>query len=220
MYTFSVSELRHGYVGTLLHAGEREPSAIGKARADGPLALGSEGFEGDTVADRRNHGGPDKAVCVYPASRYDAWQARYGHALRRPAFGENLLVAGVDEQGVCVGDVISLGSAMVQVSQPRVPCHKPAAYTGERRLTVDLLTSGWTGWYLRVLEPGLVREGDEGRLLEREPGALSVLRLNELRYGEPIDVADLLAAADAPGLMEAWRETLRKRAAKQQRSAT
>ena len=220
MYTFSVSELRHGYVGTLLHAGEREPSAIGKARADGPLALGSEGFEGDTVADRRNHGGPDKAVCVYPASRYDAWQARYGHALRRPAFGENLLVAGVDEQGVCVGDVISLGSAMVQVSQPRVPCHKPAAYTGERRLTVDLLTSGWTGWYLRVLEPGLVREGDEGRLLEREPGALSVLRLNELRYGEPIDVADLLAAADAPGLMEAWRETLRKRAAKQQLSAT
>ena len=220
MYTFSVSALRHGYVGTLLHAGEREPSAIGKARADGPLALGSEGFEGDTVADRRNHGGPDKAVCVYPASRYDAWQARYGHALRRPAFGENLLVAGVDEQGVCVGDVISLGSAVVQVSQPRVPCHKPAAYTGERRLTVDLLTSGWTGWYLRVLEPGLVREGDEGRLLEREPGALSVLRLNELRYGEPIDVADLLAAADAPGLMEAWRETLRKRAAKLQRSAT
>jgi len=220
VYTFSVSELRHGYVGTLLHAGEREPSAIGKARADGPLALGSEGFEGDTVADRRNHGGPDKAVCVYPASRYDAWQARYGHALRRPAFGENLLVAGVEEQDVCVGDVIRLGAALVQVSQPRVPCYKPAAFTGERRLTVDLLTSGWTGWYLRVLEPGLVREGDEGRLLEREPGALSVLRLNELRYGEPIDVANLLAAADAPGLMEAWREALRERAAKQQRSAT
>lgn len=218
MYSFRVNELRHGYVGAIVHAGERVPSAIGKARASGRLALDREGFAGDTVADRRNHGGPDKAVCVYPASRYDAWQARYGHALRRPAFGENLLVAGVDEQDVCVGDVIRLGAALVQVSQPRVPCYKPAAFTGERRLTVDLLTSGFTGWYLRVLEPGLVGEGDEGRLLEREPGALSVLRLNELRYREPIDAAGLLAAADAPGLMEAWRVSLRERALERQRA--
>ena len=220
MYSFSVNELRHGFVGAIVHAGKREPSAIGKARASGPLALDRMGFEGDTVADRRNHGGLDKAVCVYPASRYEAWQERYGRALRRPAFGENLLVAGVEEQDVCVGDVIRLGAALVQVSQPRVPCYKPAAFTGERRLTVDLRTSGWTGWYLRVLEAGLVREGDEGLLLERERGALSVLRLNELRYGEPIDVADLLAAADAPGLMEAWREAFRERAVKQQRPGT
>ncbi len=217
MYTFSVSELRHGLVGWVEHAGEREPSAIDKARSRSPLSLGREGFEGDTVADRRNHGGIEKAVCVYPASRYDAWRERYGSDLRRPAFGENLLVAGVDEQSTCVGDVIALGTALVQVSQPRVPCHKPAAFTGEIRLTNDLIDTGWTGWYLRVLEPGVIEEGDQGRLLVRLEGALSVLRLNGLRYGEAVDTDALEAAAEAPGLLPDWRETLRARAARLRR---
>ncbi len=218
MYIFSVSELRHGGVGSIVHAGEREPSAIDKARASGPLTLGNEGLQGDTVADRRNHGGPDKALCVYPASRYDAWQERYGRDLRRPAFGENLLVAGIDEQGTCVGDVIGLGTAVVQVSQPRVPCHKPAAFTGEERLTSDLIATGWTGWYLRVLQTGVIEEGDQGVLQQREDGALDVLRLNELRYGVSVEAADLLAAADAPGLMEAWREVFRERASRLRRA--
>ena len=212
MYTFRVEELRHGLVGSIQHAGKPVPSAIGKARASGPLSLRSQGFQGDTVADRRNHGGAEKAVCVYPASRYEAWRERYGRELRRPAFGENLLVSGVDEGDTCVGDVISLGECVVQVSQPRVPCYKPAAFTGEKRLTVDLLTTGWTGWYLRVLEPGEVREGDEGRLVERLAEAPSVARLNELRYAEPIDADALSAVAEAPGLLDDWRHALRKRA--------
>lgn len=219
MYVFRVEELRHGLVGSIQHAGNPEPSAIGKARATGPLMLHGQGFQGDTVADRRNHGGSEKAVCVYPAERYAAWRERYGRALRRPAFGENLLVSGVDEGGTCVGDVIALGTCVVQVSQPRVPCYKPAAFTGEKRLTVDLLTTGWTGWYLRVLEAGAVREGDEGQLLERLGGAVSVSRLNELRYGEPIDADALLEIAEAPGLLDEWRHKLRERAAKGRHSS-
>ena len=214
MSTFRVEELRHGFVGVIGAGTEREPSAIAKVRAVGPLPLRRSGFAGDTVADRRNHGGPEKAVCVYPAARYAAWRERYGHELRRPAFGENLLLVGVDEADTCVGDRVALGTAVVQVSQPRVPCHKPAVFTGEARLTKDLVTTGWTGWYLRVLEPGEVREGDEGRLLERLEGAPSVLRLNGLRYGESVDPAALLATAEAPGLLASWRTALLERAAK------
>ena len=210
--TFRVEELRHGFVGAIGEGAEREPSAIAKVRTAGPLRLDRSGLAGDTVADRRHHGGPEKAVCVYPAVRYAAWRERYGRALRRPAFGENLLVAGADEADTCVGDRIALGTAVVQVSQPRVPCHKPAVFTGEARLTSDLVTTGWTGWYLRVLEPGEVREGDEGRLLERLEGAPSVLRLNALRYGEPVDADALLATAEAPGLLASWRTALRERA--------
>ncbi|MBA2667701.1 MAG: MOSC domain-containing protein [Trueperaceae bacterium] len=209
-----VLELRHGGVGSIVHAGKDVPSAIGKSRAPGPLALGREGFRGDTVADRKNHGGPDKAVCVYPAARYDDWLERYGHPLRRPAFGENLLLAHADEASTYVGDLYRLGTALVEVRQPRVPCYKPAAFTGEARLTLDLRSTGWTGWYLGVREDGVIGEGDYAELLERPASALSVLRLNELRYGEGVAEEDLIAAATAPGLLEAWREALRTRAAK------
>jgi MOSC domain-containing protein YiiM len=211
MTPFVVVELRHGPVGRIAHAGAWTPSAIGKARAAGALGLGPLGFDGDTVADRRHHGGPDKAVCVYPAARYAAWAERYGAPLPHPAFGENLLVAGVDEADVHVGDVVALGGAVVEVSQPRVPCFKPAAFTGEPRLTVDLRSTGWTGWYLRVREPGRVAEGDAGRLLERPAGTLSVLDLNALRYGDDPADAALEAAAEAPGLTDAWRAALLSR---------
>lgn len=207
MSTFWVEELRHGLVGAIGAGAEREPSAIAKVRTAGPLRLGRSGLAGDTVADRRHHGGPEKAVCVYPAVRYAAWRERYGRDLRRPAFGENLLVAGADEADTCVGDRIALGTAVVQVSQPRVPCHKPALFTGEARLTSDLVTTGWTGWYLRVLEPGAVTEGDTIALVERTEGALDVLTLNRVRYG-PRDADALRAAARTPALMDAWREAL------------
>jgi MOSC domain-containing protein YiiM len=213
MPDFQVTELRVGRVGEVPHAGSTVRTAIGKARAAGPLELHELGFAGDAVADTKNHGGPDKAVCVYPAVRYPAWQERLGVALRRPAFGENLLVDGVDEATVHVGDVFEVGSAVVQVAQPRVPCYIPAAYTGEGRLTVDLRATGWTGWYLRVLEPGRVGEGDTGVLRSRVPDAWSVARLNAVRYADRPDRGALLDAAASPALTEGWRAALRKRAA-------
>lgn len=222
--TFLVVELRHGPVGRIRHAGRDEPSAIGKVPSAGPLWLGPDGFDGDTVADRKHHGGPDKAVCVYAARRYDGWAARYGAPLPRPAFGENLLVSDpvgrvdvshaalpVDEDTVCVGDVYALGGAVVEVSQPRVPCYKPAAFTGEPRLTVDLRATGWTGWYLRVRVPGQVAPGDVGRLVARPDGAASVGVLNALRYGPDPDPERLEAVAAAPGLTDAWRAALLSR---------
>jgi MOSC domain-containing protein YiiM len=218
MHRLVVLELRVGRVGSIGAPGREEPSAIGKTRAAGRLALGPDGFAGDTVADRKHHGGPDKAVCVYPSSRYECWRDRYGTPLPRPAFGENLLVGGADEDDARVGDVYRIGTALVQVSQPRVPCHKPAAFTGEARLTLDLRATGWTGWYLRVLEGGEVGEGDALVLVERDAAAWSVLRLNLARYVST-DPLEARSAAASPGLTESWRRGLRERAAKLERSA-
>lgn len=205
-----VVELRVGQPQPLPHGGTEIRSAIGKGRVAGPLALGPLGFEGDAVADTKNHGGPDKAVLAYGAARYAAWRARLGVELRRPAFGENLLWDELDEDVVRVGDVYEVGGAVVQVAQPRVPCYVPAAYTGERRLTVDLRTTGWTGWYLRVLEPGRVAEGDAVALRERLPGAWTVAALNAVRYAPAPDRDALLEAAASPGLVASWRAALRK----------
>jgi MOSC domain-containing protein YiiM len=212
---FTVLELRVGSVGRIPHGDAAVPSAIGKKRAAGAVALGRLGLAGDRVADTRNHGGIDKAVCVYPAARYAAWASRLGAPLPRPAFGENLLVEGVDEDDAHVGDVVALGSAVVVVSQPRVPCYKPAAFTGEARLTVDLRATGWTGWYLRVLEAGAVAEGDRAETVDRPAGAWSVASLNALRYGAAPDPEALEAAAAGPGLTASWREALRQRVVRQ-----
>jgi MOSC domain-containing protein YiiM len=211
MTTFRIVELRVGSVGSIPHGDAAVPSAIAKDRVDGALELGPEGLAGDRVADTRNHGGVDKAVCVYAASRYASWAALLGRALPRSAFGENLLVDGVDEDDVHVGDVVALGSAVVTVSQPRVPCYKPAAFAGQPRLTLEMRSTGWTGWYLRVLEAGRVAEGDAGVVRERPAGSWSVAALNALRYGDAPDPSALAAAAAAPALTDEWRRALRKR---------
>ena len=93
-----------------------------------------ENFEGDGQADKANHGGPDKAVCVYPFDHYAHWQEKLGRRLSPGAFSENLTVSGVPETEVCIGDVFGAGGAVVQVSQPRMPCTKVAGKNGERLL--------------------------------------------------------------------------------------
>jgi MOSC domain-containing protein YiiM len=210
MQSFHVAELRIGIIGEVAHAGGTVRTAIAKRRVPGPLELGPLGFQGDTVADTKHHGGSEKAVCAYAAARYPLWERDLGVPLKRPAFGENLLLDGVVEEDVRVGDVVAIGTAVLAVSQPRVPCYVPAAYTGQKRLTVDLRRTGWTGWYLRVVEPGQVAEGDAASVVERVAGAWSVAELNAVRYAAVPDREALRAAAASPALNASWREALER----------
>jgi MOSC domain-containing protein YiiM len=141
------------------------------------------GFEGDGQADRRNHGGPDKAVCVYSAIHYPHWQRMLGRRLDPGAFSENLTVSGIREARVCVGDVFRAGEAVVQVSMPRTPCDKVAGKNGEKRLSKWISGSGYTGFYMRVLEEGLVVTGDAFERVERHPDGIAIARVNDIIYG-------------------------------------
>jgi MOSC domain-containing protein YiiM len=141
------------------------------------------GFEGDGQADRRNHGGPDKAVCVYSAIHYPHWQRMLGRRLDPGAFSENLTVSGIREARVCVGDVFRAGEAVVQVSMPRTPCDKVAGKNGEKRLSKWISGSGYTGFYMRVLEEGLVQTGDAFERVERHPDGIAIARVNDIIYG-------------------------------------
>ncbi|BBL79533.1 hypothetical protein RxyAA322_13870 [Rubrobacter xylanophilus] len=121
----------------------------------GAVWLGWEGFAGDEQADRENHGGPEKAALVCPAEHYVRWREMLGREIGPAAFGENLSTRSLtEEEEVCVGDVCRLGGAVVQVSQPRQPCYKPAWRFGVRDLAALTLRSGMTGFCLRVLEEG------------------------------------------------------------------
>lgn len=169
------------------------------------------GFEGDGQADLKNHGGPDKAACVYAFDHYPFWEARLGRPLLPGAFSENLTTSGLLESEVCIGDVFRLGDARVQVSQPRQPCSKLAGRFNRRELPEEIHATGFSGFYVRVLEEGRVRAGDSIERLERDPAGVTVQFINELLYRKRTDAASFERALAVAALSEAGRASLLKR---------
>ncbi|MTH35015.1 MOSC domain-containing protein [Paracoccus limosus] len=183
-------------------------SGIAKTPVAGPLALGSEGFAGDEQADRRVHGGPEKAVHHYPRDHYDAWARDLGPlpVLAVPgAFGENISTSGMTEDGVAVGDVFRLGSAILQVSQGRQPCWKLSRRFGVADMARRVQDSGRTGWYYRVLQEGSVASGDSLQLIDRLAPDWSLARLWRALYVNRLDRDELAGIAALDVLAEGWR---------------
>jgi len=189
-------------------------SGIWKAPVGGRLRLGRVNLDGDVQADLKNHGGPDKAVCCYSAEHYSGWQAALGKAdseFSYGAFGENFTLAGLTEETVCIGDIYTVGTARVQVSQPRMPCWKLGRRWERPSFPLEVSASGKTGYYLRVLEPGEVGAGDALALVERSLPEWTVARINQAMYVEKND-ADLAdEISHLLFLAEAWRRPFRRR---------
>jgi len=188
-------------------------SAIAKVPIHGPVAVGLEGLDGDEQGDRRVHGGPDKAIHHYPRDHYAAWRGEIGpHPLLREAgaFGENLSTTGVTEAGLCLGDRLRLGTARVEVSQGRQPCWKLSDRFGIADMARRVQDSGRSGWYYRVLEPGVAEAGDELVLLERPHPDWPLTRLAELLYRRTLDRGELAAALQLP-LVPSWRKLFERR---------
>ncbi len=142
-----------------------------------PVELGVRALAGDGCADLVHHGLEDQAVCVMPAAHYRWWRKflqktegdfPYG------SFGENFTVEGTDESQVFVGDQWRLGEALLEVTKARVPCHTLNRIWGRKDFSATMGRRGVTGWYLRVLEPGLVAAGQTMELVHRSPDAISV----------------------------------------------
>ena len=192
------------------------PTGMYKQPANGPLELGPEGFVGDQQADRRVHGGPDKAVHLYPAAHYARLAGRFPAAASQlviGSMGENLSTFGLDETSVCIGDVYRVGSAHLQVSQPRRPCWKIDARYGISGVTASIVETGLTGWYYRVLETGEAAPGDSIELVERPAGAVTLDALWTTWHRHRPDAERLAAIAHAPGLTAAWTRRIDERLA-------
>jgi MOSC domain-containing protein YiiM len=187
--------------------GRAVSSAIVKAAVAGRLELGPDGFPGDRQADLTVHGGPDKAVCTYPAEHRAAWERLLARDLATGSFGENLALRGLVEADVHIGDVLRVGGALTQVSQPRGPCFKLAARWGRRELPARMAREGRTGFYLRVLEGGPVGAGDRVELVERRSG-ISVAEVVRVTYRDRADARALQAVLDVPELAAQWRAAL------------
>lgn len=190
------------------------PSGIAKSPVAGPILLGLTGFEGDAQGDTKHHGGPEKAVHHYPFEHYRAWTAEIGpHArLDEPgAFGENLSTLGLTEDVVAIGDIYALGTAIIEVSQGRQPCWKLNERFDIPNMARMVQTSGRTGWYYRVLQPGEVQRTDALELIERPNPTWTLRRVWHCFYVDRLNHAELEALAQLSQLAEGWRRHAMRR---------
>jgi MOSC domain-containing protein YiiM len=189
-------------------------SGMFKTDTTNNIWLSEIGLKGDEVADKKNHGGPEKAVFAYSVSHYDYWQNEQGiESIGIGGMGENLAVEFMDENSVCIGDTYQFGESIIQVSQPRRPCWKPARRHRTLDLAVQIQETGRTGWYFRVLKEGLVHGGEELTLLERPYPEWTIARCNEVMYEKKGDLKLAEELASCEFLAESWKETLSKRLA-------
>lgn len=195
---------------------DNEPTGMFKREHAAPVWLDRDGLAGDAQADRRVHGGPEKALHQYPPAHYarlaQAFPAAAG-TLAPGSLGENLSGGGWDESEVCIGDVFRLGDARIQVSQPRSPCWKIDRRHGVAGMMRLIDAEGLTGWYFRVLEAGEVGPGCVFERVDRPAPDATLARLWRLWRAPEPDAAALRALAATPGLAPNWARKLAERGA-------
>ena len=215
-HPLSLGQVRSVLTGSIRPLGARQvPSAIDKQAVNGPQAVHALGLAGDQQADRRVHGGIDKAVHCYAWSHYAWWQAHYPQQslFGQPgAFGENLSLDGMTENDVCIGDVLQIGSARFAVSQGRQPCFKLNLRFAMSDMAAQVQDSLRAGWYLRVLQEGTLQAGDSVTLLERPHPGYSVATLLALIRDRETRPALLDPVLQLP-LPDSWRKLFAHRRA-------
>jgi MOSC domain-containing protein YiiM len=212
-----IAQLRIGRPQPL--TGHRMLSAYRRQPVTGPVVVHALGLEGDQVGNTRVHGGPEKAIYAYPISGYDSWRTEFPDLADRfvaGAMGENLVVDGLDETSLCLGDVIRCGTATLQIAQIREPCSTFAAAMGTARVVKAMVRSGRCGWYFRVLEGGAISPGDGHDVIDRPNLAWPISRFTPIAAGKAGRVEELAELAALPGLSAYWRAKLARRLADQQ----
>lgn len=192
------------FIGTVrLLSVEGERSGIFKSPVAGPVMLTATGLEGDEQADLRHHGGVDKALHHFPVEHYAVLAAEWPQCADKVGagfLGENISTHGLDEDALCIGDVLAIGGARVQVSQTRSPCWKIDLRLGVEGASRFVEAAGITGWYYRVLQPGPIAAGDDIELLERPNPWLTLAGYWDAVMAHRPEAAMLRRIAAAPGL--------------------
>ena len=185
-------------------------SAIGKAPVEGRVRVRGVNVEGDDQADRRVHGGPDKAVYAYAAEDIAWWSERLGRPLGPGAFGENLTVEGVDVTGAVIGERWRVGSVELEVCQPRLPCFKLGLRHGDPQMVRRFARAGRPGAYLRIVREGEIGAGDAIEVGARPDHGVTVALVSRAILAEPALLEPAAAAPELPDDLAAW---MRERAA-------
>ena len=196
----------------VLRNGEPVSTGIFKDPVEGRVRVRTLNLDGDRQSDLSVHGGPQKAVYLYPSEHYEFWKQELPDMdLPWGMFGENLTTTGLFETEVHIGDTFRAGSAELMVTQPRMPCYKLGIRFGRADMIKRFLVSERSGFYFSVLKEGDVGAGEELELLERNDSGVRVVDITRLYSSEKENVALLRRAIATEALPESWREYFLKR---------
>ena len=177
------------------------------------MAISKLNLADDRQADLTVHGGAEKAVYAYPAEHYKYWRKRLPDVpFSWGKFGENLTTRGLTEDALCVGDRLRVGSAVLMVTQPRMPCYKLALRFDRDDMIKLFLSSQRSGFYFSVIEEGEVRAGSEVEILSRDPHRVSVVDILRLYLGQARDPELIHRAMNVSALPQNWKAELSLRA--------
>ncbi len=186
-------------------------SGISKLPARGKIHLNTLGFEGDGVADSKNHGGPDKAVCAYSLDHFPFWEKEIDKELYPGAFGENLSITGLLETAIHIGDQFQIGDAVIECSQPRQPCHKLNKKFNSPDMVHRVQNSGFTGYYFRVIQPGWIQPEMNVVLTKEGSGKVSIDSANNLMHHDKLNYEKMKLIIEKTVLSERWKQTFKTR---------
>jgi MOSC domain-containing protein YiiM len=182
--------------------GETVRTGIWKLPVEGPIALRGVNLEGDDQGDRTVHGGPDKAVYAYAREDIDWWQGELGRELPDGVFGENLTLRGIDPANALVGERWRIGSAVLEVSEPRFPCWKLGVRFGDPLMLKRFAQAHRTGSYLRIVEEGSLQSGDIVEIVSRPAHDLTIGAFAHAFLEDRSQLPRLLI----PEVSESWRD--------------
>ena len=192
--------------------GVRVQTAIFKNPVEGPVKVNDLNLAGDKQADLTVHGGLEKAVYAYPAEHYEYWRNELPTVPFSPGkFGENLTTEGLGEDTLCIGDRLRVGTAVLTVTQPRMPYYKLEARFGRDDMIKRFLASGRSGFYFSVIDPGEVGAGSEVEILSRDADRVTLAYIQELYLGQNRNQKLLERAINVSALPENWKTSLLQR---------
>ena len=206
-----IISLNVGLPRLVLQNGEPVSTGIFKEPVAGRVMMRTLNLDGDRQSDLSVHGGPEKAVYVYPSEHYEFWKRELPDMdLPWGMFGENLTTTGLFETDVNIGDKFRIGGAEVTVTQPRMPCYKLGIRFGRVDIIKRFLVSERSGFYLSVAKEGEVGAGDEFQLLEKNTSGVRVVDVTRLYSSERGNVALMRRAIATEALPESWKAYFRK----------
>ena len=196
----------------VIHEGKEVSTGIFKKIINGPVKVKKLNLEGDGQADLKVHGGENKAVYAYPVEHYEYWKTAHPHLnFEGNAFGENLLISGLFEKEVCIGDRFQIGSAQVVVTTPRMPCFKLGIKMKDPSFVNAFMEAQLTGFYFKVLQEGEMVAGNEIIPLGNDDYGLTVHEVSSLYTTQKKNRELLKKAAESPSLPEDWTSFFQKK---------
>lgn len=193
-----VISLNRGREADLLIGGRPGRTAIDKRPAAGPVAIGPLGLKGDEYADKQHHGGTEQAVYAYAREDLDWWTEQLGRELPHGIFGENVTTTGIDISAALIGETWRLGTVVVQVTAPRIPCVTFKSWLDEPHWVKRFAAAGRPGAYLRVTTSGTAEAGDELVVVSKPSQAVTVAESMRAFYGDR-DLMRKLLTVDGRG---------------------